>query len=69
MIVNAMNANNDEPAAKPSSPSVRLTPLVDAMIRNTAQITHPTELKWMFNGFPWTNELHRVNDRLVWTPV
>ena len=32
----------DEPAARPSSPSVRFTPLVVAKISSTAQTHHPT---------------------------
>ena len=56
MTVNAANEKSDDPAAKPSKPSVRFTALVLAMISSTAHTTQPTWPKSMFSRVEFSKE-------------
>jgi hypothetical protein len=62
MTTKAAKAKIDEPAARPSRPSVRLTALVVAAMSSTAQTAHPWEISS-------PGESKRVNEIVVWTSV
>ena len=63
MTVNALKHRVDEPAAKPSSPSVKLTALLIAIMMNAAQKTQPIGPKSK------DIESQRVKDTSVCTSV
>src|SRR5438132_8711037 len=56
---NAAKANDDEPAARPSSPSVRFTALAAPMSMTAAQATYTPGGRWISVG--------RANDRWTFT--